>query len=229
MQVEQLWRYPVKSLRGERLDHVEVETRGFRHDRRWAVTDPDGKLGSGKSSERFRKMPGLLELSAAMDGDVPVLTFPDGTALRGDEGDLDARLSEHVGRAVRLLAEDGVPHHDDGPVQLVTRASLDELGRALGHPAPVPRFRPNLVVAGAAEPFVERSWVGRTVTVGEVVLRVEDVTPRCVMVTQAQADLPEDRDVLRTVHAVNAGELGIWCTVVRPGTIHAGDSARIAP
>jgi len=67
--VASLHRYPVKSLAGESLAAVEVDARGLAGDRAWAVRDPDGKLGSGKSSRRFRKMDGLLLLSGAYDGD----------------------------------------------------------------------------------------------------------------------------------------------------------------
>ena len=54
-------RYPVKSLTGEELEHALIEHRGLAGDRLWSVRDPDGKLGSGKSSRRFRKMDGLME------------------------------------------------------------------------------------------------------------------------------------------------------------------------
>ncbi|HEU5109086.1 MAG TPA: MOSC N-terminal beta barrel domain-containing protein, partial [Micromonosporaceae bacterium] len=62
--VERLWRYPVKSTGGERVDRVAVEFRGLAGDRLWAVRDAAGKFGSGKSTRRFRHMPGLLRLGS---------------------------------------------------------------------------------------------------------------------------------------------------------------------
>ena len=63
--VVELWRYPVKSLLGAALDEVEVEVRGVVGDRLYAVTDRQGKLGSGKTSRRFRRLEGLFELREA--------------------------------------------------------------------------------------------------------------------------------------------------------------------
>ena len=63
-------RYPVKSMTGEVLDSADVEHRGLAGDRLWSLRDPDGKFGSGKSSRRFRAMPGLMDLVARYDGDV---------------------------------------------------------------------------------------------------------------------------------------------------------------
>ena len=56
MEVTGLWRYPVKSMLGERCQHLELDFRGVKGDRRYAVRDADGKLGSGKDSRRFRIM-----------------------------------------------------------------------------------------------------------------------------------------------------------------------------
>src|SRR5690349_10610437 len=92
-------RYPVKSLAGEALERATIDGRGLVGDRLWCVRDPDGKLGSGKSTRRFRKMEGLLDLVATYDGDVPVIGYPDGRTLRGDDPDVHAALSRHVGRA----------------------------------------------------------------------------------------------------------------------------------
>lgn len=225
----QLFRYPVKSLRGEDLSHAEVEARGLVGDRQWALRDPDGKLGSGKSSRRFRQMDGLLDLRARYDGDTPVVAFPDGGELAGHGDAVDRALSAHVGRAVRLAREDDVAHHDDGPVHLVTTASLRHLGEALGEEADVRRFRPNLLVdTPGLEGWVEDAWVGRELAVGEVRLRVVAPMPRCVMTTQAQDGLPHDPRVLRTVTARNDGNLGILAEVLRPGRLRVGDPVALA-
>ena len=67
--VQQVWRYPVKSLGGERVAASLVNDRGLLGDRLWAVRDEDGKLGSGKDSRRFRRMEGLLGVSARYDAE----------------------------------------------------------------------------------------------------------------------------------------------------------------
>lgn len=84
--VIELRRYPVKSLAGETLTVAAVDERGLDGDRRWAVTDTDGKFGGSKSTRRFRKMDGLLQLTANYDRHLsPVIGFPDGRRLLGDD------------------------------------------------------------------------------------------------------------------------------------------------
>jgi MOSC domain-containing protein len=217
-------RYPVKSLVGEHLERVLVEERGVAGDRLWSVRDPDGRLGSGKSSRRFRKMPGLLDLEARYDGDVPVIGFPDGRVLRGDDPTVHDALSEHVGRPVTLAREQDVSHFDEGPVHLVTTASLDGVGGAHGHPVDPRHLRPNLVVETAGAGFVEETWIGRRVRIGpDVVLSVRSGMPRCVMVTMSQVGLPADRDLLGTVTEVNDACLGVVADVVAVGRVAVGD------
>ncbi len=210
--VERLHRYPVKSLRGESPVEVDVERRGLVADRRWALREPDGRLGSGKSTRRFRAMDGLGDLHAWLDGSEPVVAFPDGSVLSPGQA-LDDALTDHVGRPVRLAEEDDVAHHDDSPVHLVTDASC----RAVG--ADPACFRANLVVsAGGATGFVEDGWVGRDLTVGGVRLRVTGTTERCVMVGAG---------ALRTVAARNALQLGVYADVLEPGVVRAGDDVAL--
>jgi uncharacterized protein YcbX len=228
--VIQVARHPVKSMEGELLDACNVDLRGLSGDRLWAVCDPDGKLGSGKSSRRFRRMEGLRDLVAAYDGDVPVLAFPDGTSMRGDDPDVHARLSRHVGRPVRLERETTVSHHDDGPVHLVTTASLRALSAAVGAPVDVRRARANLVVDWPGDDFAEDQWLGEHVRVGELVLAATMRMPRCVMVNAATRDLPAHEGLLRTLSDVNDATFGMLAEVVQPGVVRCGDRVqRLGP
>jgi len=221
--VASLYRYPVKSMVGERLEVADVVARGLRGDRLWAVRDEDGKLGSGKSSRRFRKMEGLLDLVASYDGDVPVVTFPDGRGLRGDDPTVDTALSAHVRRPVTLGREGEVSHFDDGPVHLVTTASLRAVGEVLGERIDPRRFRPNLVVdTGELTALVEDGWVGHRLRIGDVVLEVEARMPRCVMVDLPQVGLGATR-VLDAVGDLNDANLGVLAGVVSPGRVRVGD------
>lgn len=65
MQVVEIRRFPVKSMLGEVVAAADAGPRGLTGDRLWAVRDPDGKLGSGKHTRRFRRMPGLFGLRAS--------------------------------------------------------------------------------------------------------------------------------------------------------------------
>ncbi len=226
--VRSLHRYPVKSLGGETLERVAVDARGLAGDRAWAVQDPDGKLGSGKSTRRFRRMEGLLHLRASLDDEGPVVELPDGRRVRVGRPEADAALSVHVGRSVTLAPEAEVPFFDDGPVHLVTTSTLRALGD--GDELDPRRLRPNLVVETAEAGFVEDAWIGRQVAVGpDVVLRVVDPMPRCVMVTMAQRGLAADPGVLRTIAAEHDNAAGVLLEVVRPGEVAAGDEVRLLP
>jgi uncharacterized protein len=229
--VVELHRYPVKSLVGERLAATLVDRRGVVGDRRWAVTDLDGRLGSGKTTTRFRHMGGLLDLVATCDGDRPTIAFPDGRRVEGPGRAVDAALSDHVGRSVRLREEDRIAHIDEGPLHLLTTASLAELAAHHGAPVPPTRLRPNVVVDAAGPPgFVEDGWVGRRIALGdEVVVAVTGRMPRCVMVGAAQRDLPSDEGVLRTIGAVNDACLGVVADVLTPGRVRVGDPLTLLP
>lgn len=116
---------------------------------------------------------------------------------------------------------------DAAAVHLLTTATLDRL-RALapGSRVAVPRFRPNFVIELDDDPggFVEDRWIGRTIALGEVLLRVDGPCPRCVMTTLAQGDLPRDPDVLRAAVRGNAGNVGVYATVARAGPVRLGDA-----
>jgi uncharacterized protein YcbX len=224
--VSTLWRYPVKSMLGEECRELELETRGFRGDRLFAVQDAEGKLGSGKNTRRFRLIDGLLGFSACHAGEWPEIAFPDGRRVRGDDPRVHDALSAALGTAVTLVREARFPHFDDGAVHLVTTAALEWLrSRLPGSQIDERRFRPNIVVTagGAGQP--EQSWIGRTLRIGdEVVLRVTAPTERCRMTTLAQGDLPEDVKVLRSLAEEAEAQFGVYAEVVKPGRIAAGDA-----
>lgn len=222
-------RYPVKSLRGEDLDAVTVDDRGCHGDRLWSVRDPDGKLGSGKSTRRFRRMDGLLALAATYDDGVPVIAFPDGRRTRGDSPEVHDALSAHVGRPVTLARENDISHFDEGPVHLVTTATLRSAARS-GPTSDGPavdwrRTRANLLLEADADGFPEHDWVGRRVRVGpELVLRIRGVMPRCVMLNAAQEELPSDPRLLQHLTPLTDGALGVVADVERGGRVSRGDS-----
>lgn len=112
MIVDQLWRFPVKSMLGSPADELEVTERGVVGDRGYALVDTDdGKIVSAKNPRKWAK---VLELTAtyvdppAAGADLPPVevTFPDGTARRSDRPSdgIDEALSGFLGRSVRLTS-----------------------------------------------------------------------------------------------------------------------------
>ena len=222
--VTALRRYPVKSLRGEELERMEVDLRGPVGDRLWALVDDHGKLASGKNSGRFRKVAGLLEHSSRLDGDVPVVEPAAGDLVRGDHPDVGAAVQLIAGPGWRLAREDGTPHHDASPIHLVTSATLARLSEVVGFEVASQRLRPNIVVEvpGPAG-FVEDAWVGMELAIGHVRLRVTERCERCVMVNHAQPGGMDHRpEVLKRIGRANETCAGVYAEVVAPGTLELG-------
>ena len=162
-------RYPVKSMGGESLEHVELDARGLVGDRRYAVVDGDGKLSSGKDSRRFRRRDQVFSYAAGTSADGRVEVRRNGSTWVVGDDDLDAELSRAFGDPVRVLAEADVPYFDDGPVSLVGTASLEWCRRELGVDADPRRTRTNLVLE-TTQPFEEETWAGRSLRIGSVEL-----------------------------------------------------------
>jgi uncharacterized protein YcbX len=219
--VAELWRYPVKSMLGERRDELEVSARGAAGDRLYAVRDAEGKLGSGKNSRRHRRIEGLFGFSAAYEGEVPRITFPGGRSLLASDPAVHEALSSALGLPVTISFEEQLRYHDAEPLHLVTTGSLARLG------ADARRFRPNLVIDTADD---EATWTGKTLRVGEVTLQIVDRTERCVMITMAQSELGDEPGLLRAI-SQGGGEplFGVYAEVLVPGRIRRGDRLHLLP
>lgn len=227
--VTELYRYPVKSMGGERLGAIRLDPARVHGDRAYAVHDTDGKLGSGKATDRFRRVDGLLDFHARYDGDVPTVTFPDGRTLRAGDPALDTALAETLDAPVRLATEAHISHLDAAPVHVLTTASLRWLSGLLPDAAiAVARFRPNIVVDLPGADPVEDAWVGRRLRIGGAELAVAGCTERCVMTTAAQGALPHDARVLKTLAARNNMNLGVYAKVITPGNVSTGDPVELA-
>ena len=221
-----LWRYPVKSLLGEQREWLDINARGVEGDRLFAIRNEDGKLASGKNTRRFFKLDGLFAFSAAYEGNIPIISSPDGQSMHGSQSDIDARLSKAFGQSLTLVREACISHLDAGAVHLLTTTSLAWLRSAIpGVLVHERRFRPNLLVDthGAAEG--ENSWLGKTLSIGsEVVLRVIGLTERCAMVVYPQSDLPYDERILKCIAQEANLNFGVYAEVVAPGRISRGDN-----
>src|SRR5437867_3870881 len=182
---------------GEQCEHLDLNTRGVEGDRLFAIRDANGKFGSGKSTRRFRRIDGLFGCRAFYAGNVPIILFPDGRTVRGDNPDTHAVLSRTLGQPVTLAREAGIAHLDAGPVHLLTTAALTWLRAAVPEGAmDERRFRPNLVIEVPGATQVEREWLGKVLSV--------------VCITQEAA-----------LH------FGVYADVLVPGTIQRGDRVTV--
>jgi uncharacterized protein YcbX len=232
MRLVEVWRFPVKSVQGERLESIAVTPSGLEGDRRFAIFDSE--TGYGLTA---RRIPQLLYASARLleDGGVEI-TLPDGTIAAND-----AALSRWLGRPVTLRSSDedvqrryedvaeveddnasvwepfdgspGAFHDSAGAsVSLVSLATIGAWDRR--------RFRTNLVVDDPGEDAL----VGSQVSVGDAVLDVGMRLDRCVMTTRPQpGGIDRDLDVLRTIHRERQGYLAVGAVVRQVGTVRVGD------
>lgn len=225
--IEQIWRYPVKSMGGELVESVSADVDGLQGDRVWAVQDAAGKLGSGKNSRRFTRILGLLGLTARYE-DVagpPIVTSADGTDYPVATGAADEYLRSLAGKRVWVRRDTGIMHFDGVPFTLIGTATLDWLAAQLpGVQIESRRLRPNLVVRTSAA-FEEEAWLDRPVQIGGAEVVFELVLPRCVMVGMAQPGLVRSAAVLKRIGARTDNPLGlaIGGQVTTPGTISVGD------
>jgi uncharacterized protein YcbX len=223
--IAQLWRYPVKSLLGESRAELSIDQRGVIGDRWYAICDRNGKFGSGKNTRRFRQIDGLFKFQASYDGGIPIITFPDGRTIRGDDPNINAELSSVLGQPVKLVAEKKISHFDAGSIHLITSASLAWLKSLLPNSAiDERRFRPNLLIDLPDQVPIEHSWIGKRLSIGqEVEVEVTELTERCVMTGFAQQELVTDAEIIKTIKEKSNLNFGVYAKVIKTGVVHIGD------
>jgi uncharacterized protein YcbX len=228
VRVTELWRYPVKSMQGERVDAVDLTSWGLAGDRRWALFDLD--TGFGLTA---RRSPELLHASARLRGDGVEITLPDGT-VAADDAALSAWLGKRV--ALRATSEVGTRRYEN-PADIETEAeeswqpfdgaehafhdgyTVTLLSAGTTGDRPMRRFRPNIVVDAG-----EDELICSKIHLGGAVVDVTDRVSRCVMVTRSQpGGIEVDRDVLRWIHRTRDGELAVGGPVLREGAVRVGD------
>jgi|HubBroStandDraft_5_1064220.scaffolds.fasta_scaffold03203_3 uncharacterized protein YcbX len=192
-------RYPVKSLRGEVLQSVEVEAFGIGGDRERAFFSLEGaragKAYRGKENDRLH--------------------------LASDAGDA-AVLAQERGHAVELRKGDHF--FDDAPISIVVDVWMNALNEHLGYAVEWERFRPNFFVRAIGSIESEETFQGVDLRLGRVRLRVRSPIERCVAVTYHPVGEPSDPRILRYLAQERNALLGIYCDVVETGTATVGDS-----
>lgn len=121
-------------------------------------------------------------------------------------------------------------YFDAFPISVMSQQSLATMNQLNGDSLfDVRRFRPNLLVdiSGSDHPFPEQAWVGKTLSIGSVKLKIEMTCPRCSMTTHGFDDLPQDAQIMRKLVANSEGNLGTYASVVQAGKVFAGDSVSV--
>jgi len=209
LRVDQLWRYPVKTLAGERLEAAELTVTGITGDRIVHVRGPEGVRTSRIHSD-------LLGLYATLGVDgVPSV---DGQAWDGPEAlELVRRAA---GNDAWLAAYSGPERFDILPLLVATDGAIAAFGRD------VRRLRPNIVISGV-HGLEERTWPAAELHIGEAIIRLDSLRPRCPMTTVDPDTLERDPAVLRDIARRFGGRLALNADVLRPGRIEVGDLVQL--
>lgn len=222
-----LYRYPIKSTRGDAITETTIAATGLPFDRHWMVADANGRMVTGRTDPRlvliravpeggslYLSAPGMADLAIALsDFSTPhqASVWRDEFAAQTGSHAANDWLSTFLGHPVQLLYVGAEPQRrvrarpelplgfaDGYPLLLIGEGSLAELNRRAGQDFAMERFRPNLVIADAA-PFAEDGW--RQIQIGEVVLSLMKPCERCVFTTvDPQTGLKSsDQEPLRTL------------------------------
>ena len=212
MRVAELWRYPVKSLRGQSLAAAEITELGIAGDRLVHALRPGGRVFTARTHPR------MLGLQGGLDSDgVPTV---EGHRWDTSEALAAIRAVTAPDAELRYFDGDGPQRHDVLPMSVATDGGVAAVG------VDGRRFRANLYLDGV-EGLAERDWVGRELHLGDAVLGVRQVRGRCVMTTYDPDTLEQDITVLQKIYFELGGRTALDCYVVRPGVVRVGDEARV--
>jgi hypothetical protein len=206
MHVAELWRYPVKSMAGERLERAEVRREGVVGDRLVQVYDMRGRVVTA------RARPWLLGYRGSLgpDGEPRV----DGQPWSSPA--VAALIVQAVGPGARLQRFLGEERFDVLPLLVATDGAIAALG------VDGRRLRPNVVVGGV-DGLGEREWPGRRLRIGAVVIAVAQLRARCVMTTYDPDTQEQDPGVLRRIVREFGGTMALDCAVESEGAVQVGD------
>lgn len=255
--VVSLWRYPVKSMRGESLTDAFAGFSGIYGDRLYAFGDagaPDGfPYLTGREQERMllcvpvfrqtetmRRPPNLHAAEALSPGITPVypqpvettvdVTVPGGETFSIDDPALLYHLRDGLGdrHELRLLRSDRAMT-DCRPISLFNIWTATQLGDEIGTAVDPRRFRANIYMdLDSRQPFAENEFVGRVVRIGpRATFAILERDPRCKMITLDPDTTEQNPALMRSVARQHGGTAGIYAAVLVEGTITIGDEMTV--
>ncbi len=209
MWVQEIWRYPVKSMAGELLASAQIKSQGIEGDRIVQVRASGGRILTSRTRPLLLRHRGSLSCSGEplVDG------------LPWNSPEVSKQVEAAAGRGAKL--QRGEPVFDVLPLLVATDGMLQATGYDRR------RFRPNLVLGGV-QGLAERGWEGKTLRIGNVILGLEDLRARCIMTTFDPDTGQQDLSVLRRIQRDFGGVLGLNTYVIQPGLIRTGDPVELS-
>jgi uncharacterized protein YcbX len=253
--VDSLWRYPVKSMRGEELDEAFAGFSGVYGDRLFAFRSSASPIGFPyltareqrrllQYRPRFRypdKAARPINLTEAEKmGANPLLAdpselivdveTPDGKTLAIDEPALIDMLRADIDQKHQLtLMQSQRAMTDCRPVSIFSLQSAQQLAHEIGTPIDKRRFRANVYIdLTSGEGFAENEFVGRSVRIGpKVVVAVLERDARCMMITLDPDTEEKTPAILKKVAQAHDGMAGVYGAVMVEGILHRGDPVEV--
>lgn len=210
MYVKELWRYPVKSMAGERLERATLTPLGIEGDRVVLVVNGQGRVVTARSHPVLLGHKGTTSLSG-----IPLV---DGRPWTDSEVLKEVRAI--AGPRAELIQDQTADRFDVLPLLVATDGAIDAFG------GDGRRLRPNLVIGGVAG-LEERTWPGRTLRIGKVVIAVDSLRGRCVMTTYDPDTIEQDPGVLKDIVRRFGGELALNCGIEQGGAIELGQKMEL--
>lgn len=255
--VESLWRYPVKSMRGERLEEAYLGFAGVYGDRVYAFHNSGAPKGfpyyTGREEEemllyqpmfrypeRMRRPLNQAEAEELGSGVTPLyaegeetmvdVRTPAGETVAINDPRLLERLRERAdaGDELKLLRSDRALT-DCRPVSLFSIQTVKQLGAEVGTELDQRRFRANLYVdLAAGEGFGEDALVGRTLAIGaRARVVVVGRDARCKMITLDPETGKANPEVMKALARGHEGKAGVYGAVLLEGTVRVGDAIEV--
>ncbi len=210
MKVTEIWRYPVKTMAGEKLQRACLGPLGIEGDRVVHVEDIQGRVITSRSHPRFLGHKGTL----GADG-TPLV---DGRPWNSSE--VAAATVDIAGPGAKLVRYDGAERFDVLPLLVATDGAI----AAFGHDHR--RLRPNIVIGGV-EGLAEREWPGGCLRIGKVLIGVQDLRLRCIMTSYDPDTLVQEKEITRGIYQRFEGKLALNCFVIEGGEIAVGDEVQL--
>ncbi|MBM3753456.1 MAG: MOSC domain-containing protein [Acidobacteria bacterium] len=210
MFVKEIWRYPVKSMAGERLPAATLAENGIDGDRNVLVIGANRRMVTARTHHKLLGLRGGI----AGDGETTI------NGLRWKSPEALELVRDTLGEAVLLTHYNGPERFDILPLLLATDGAIEHMkldGR---------RLRPNIVIGGVTG-LAERGWPGRDIAIGEALVQPAQLRGRCVMTTFEPDTLRQDMNVLRRIAKELDGTMGLDTAVLRGGRIAEGDSVLV--
>jgi uncharacterized protein YcbX len=236
-EVEALFRYPVKSMRGERLEVADVGWHGLAGDRRLAFRRAEDRGGFPWLTAST--LPELILFApqrqgSAVAGDLPThIRTPEGDELAVFGQDLATEVGRrHCSPVEMVHLNRGI--FDEATVSLITSITVGEIGRLAAHHTDVRRFRPNILISSLQSvPFEEDEWVGGILSFGETrkaaAIFITNRDGRCSMVNYDPDSARPAADVLKAIVRVRDNKAGVYGTVTRCGHLVVGQPIFFEP